>query len=175
MAAMGLQETYPFLITIVVSVLCVRVCLGRELIIPGLGVDYSDLWDTVVKNSSAPSSHLNPRHGDRVMYMCAAEPAVPQPPPPLCHTVWCNKCSHWAALLCFYRWSINVPSSLQSLLFPCETQHSEIPSSINSLRFNPTGQQGLRTAVCTLHKRETERTQEGERPWFLLAHYRKAD
>lgn len=79
MAAMGLQETFSFLITIFASVVCVRVRLGRELIIPSLGVDYSDLWDTVVKNSSAPSSHLNPRHGDRVMYMCAAELAVPSP------------------------------------------------------------------------------------------------
>lgn len=34
----------------------------------------------MVKNSNAPSSRLNPRHRDRVMYMCAAEPAVPSPP-----------------------------------------------------------------------------------------------
>lgn len=37
------------------------------------------LWPEVVKNSNAPSSHLNPRHPDRVIYMCAAEPAVPSP------------------------------------------------------------------------------------------------
>lgn len=74
-------------ITIVVSAVCVHVCLGRELIIPSLGVDYSDLWDTVVKNSSAPSSHLNPRHRGRVMYMCAAEPAIPSPPA-LCVTLY---------------------------------------------------------------------------------------
>lgn len=37
------------------------------------------LWPEVVKNSSAPSSHSNPRHRDRVMYMCAAELAVPSP------------------------------------------------------------------------------------------------
>ncbi len=37
------------------------------------------LWPEVVKNSNTPSSHLNPRHHDRVMYMCAAEPAVPSP------------------------------------------------------------------------------------------------
>lgn len=35
------------------------------------------LWEEVVKNSTAPSSHLNPSHRDRVMYMCVAELAIP--------------------------------------------------------------------------------------------------
>lgn len=62
-------------------------------------------------------------------------------------------------------------SSLHSLLFHSEKQRSEIPSSINSYRFTPTGLQGLRTAVFTTPPEETQRTQEEERPWFLLAHY----
>lgn len=37
------------------------------------------LQPEVVKNSNAPSSQMNPRHHDRVMYMCATEPAVPSP------------------------------------------------------------------------------------------------
>lgn len=36
-------ETTLVPITVVVSVVCVHVCLGRELIIPSLGVDYSNL------------------------------------------------------------------------------------------------------------------------------------
>ncbi|TNN63427.1 hypothetical protein EYF80_026383 [Liparis tanakae] len=58
--------------------------------------------------------------------------------------------SHGAAPVCYHRESTDVPPSLQSLLFPCETQ----PSSINSPRFNLAGPQGLRTAVCTLHGRK---------------------
>lgn len=39
----GYWRNCSFLITIVMSPVCVNVCLRRELIIPSLGVDYSNL------------------------------------------------------------------------------------------------------------------------------------
>lgn len=116
---------------LLVSAVSVHVRPGRELILPNLGNDYSNLWDAlVVKNSNTPWSHLYPRQHGRVMYMCAAEPAFPSP---------LLFVSHWmvqweftqSGSTPFYQKSISVPSSLQSFLYPCEARHSEIPSSIN--------------------------------------------
>lgn len=83
-------------------------------------------------------------------------------PPSMCHTVRCAEGSNRAALVCLYQSSITVPSSLQSLVFPCETRHSEILSSINSTSVSPTGLQGLRSAVWAFHKRKNSMHKRSE-------------
>lgn len=47
----GYRRNYSFLITVVsVVCVCVYVCRGRELIIPSLGVHYSNLWDALARS-----------------------------------------------------------------------------------------------------------------------------